>query len=198
VLNLKPFFERVGGYFKKELENNIRSQKGIDEQSFSQVTLATAKSRIYQNNSNRVKFKGVKGVAYRAKKTFREGKKNSVTPKDFKRLLFTGRFWQNAFKFTAYGESVKVFVNDSYYGLLRGRGGTTYADIVEYNNKGSARLNPEISNPPLIFPNNFAEVARMKAAKSAQADFNSKATQDEILHQIAAGIEAKTNVNITL
>jgi hypothetical protein len=202
LLNLKAFFERVGKRYQLELQQAITKQTDLAGNKFAPVTVATAKSRAYANNANRLKFKaaGLKRKL-RRKISFADNAKKSqaVKPKDFKRLLFTGRFWQNAFKFESGQMDLRVYVNDSYY-TLANRGLISYSDIVSFNNKNSPQLNPNIKggDAPLIFPTSIEDVARMKATQHATREFHSPATRDEILKQITAGMEKKISVEVKL
>jgi hypothetical protein len=196
MVNLKAFFDRIGVYYKHDLEAAIHTQTGIDGQAFIPVTVATAKSRVYKNNTLGRVRKALGQKLLRKERSFSKtakGKLGSFTKMDFQRLLFTKRFVNGAFKFEAGADWCRVFVNESYYSLAD-RNLVTYRDIVRYNNKGSG------TNPrnPLIFPKNFQEVAAMSASQKAVREWSSPTMRDDMLRQMTADMVKKTTVEIQL
>lgn len=154
----------IGATFQRELERNIRSQRGLDGRPFQPVTIETARNR--QRQSNRLqrswRSQGGRGRvpgAAAARKTVRD----SIGGLNFKRLLFTGQFVAGAFRFEPRTDEVRVYASDEWYPMES----VTYSDIVRYNNAGSSRVNPRILFPPKIFPVTDAEVQQMSAYRRA-------------------------------
>lgn len=201
MLDLSQYFERIGKLFKGELENNIRSQKDIDGRNFIPVKQTTAISRQYANNARRKKGVTVGGTT-KNRKALKVGAvvkgTYSKAGLDFKRLIFTGRFWQNAFKYQTSKDSVKVFVNDSYY-TITSRSPVTYKQIVQWNNAGSPEVNRKILAPPLVFPKaDESDLRKMKAWDAAERILNSADVRRTIAEQALDGKLGKFTMNLTI
>lgn len=74
------------------------------------------------------------------------------------RLTHTGKFRDNAVTSEATDIGFKVQGNPNSY-----EGAVTFDDIISYNNRGSATVNRDIDQPPLIFPNTDEEVMMLQS-----------------------------------
>ena len=196
AIDLSRFFEKVGLAYKTEMEQAIEKQMAIDGEAFHPVTVSTMKSRQYRENAN-----GRARSAAGLKKLVRErsfsrnvkGKLGSFTKMDARRMYFTRRFWQNAFKFESGPTWARLYVNKSYYTLGQ-RQLKTYDQILDYNNKGVGD-NP---NNALLFPQTTVQVANMNASRVAQNIFESPQFKNDILRQVTADFVRNTTVKINL
>lgn len=75
-------------------------------------------------------------------------------------------FPKQAFKATATETSIRIEgnVNQS------SRRGTSYNDVIQYNNRGSAYVNRNINDPPLIAPNTGDEFANISVTQDFMLD----------------------------
>jgi len=155
---------KIGKAFQRTFEQTIDRQLDLNGRAFSPVKEDTAKNR--QRASNRIqKIERAKGTKGRIKGTVkvRSTKSDGVGGLNYKRLLFTRQLVHGAFRFQASPRQVRVFLNPAPY---PGED-VTFSDIIQYNNKGSSRVNRHISNPPKIFPVNPSEVESTTAYKQA-------------------------------
>jgi hypothetical protein len=190
--------DRIGQLFVKELQNNVRSQTDINGSAYIPVKQTTAISRQLANNARRKKGVTIGGKTKNRKALkigkVEAGKYAKVSGLDFNRLMFTGRFWQNAFKYTARRDDVKVYVNESYYSVAS-KNRVSYRDIVKWNNEGSPEVNRKILKPPLVFPKP-EQVSKMKAFDLAARELQSPTTKKEIEQQIYRGAFKKLTINL--
>ena len=165
---------QIGRMFQLELERSIHRQVDLEGKPFWPVAWSTAKAR--QGSSNRIqKVARAKGVRGRIPGTVKVQSISGMLNQ--KRLLFTKRFVNGAFRAAPHKDYVKVM---AWPGTYPGED-VSYRDIVRYNNKGSSSLNRHISNPPKIFPIGNEEVQRMQAFTKATALLSSKSTLKKIL-----------------
>jgi len=183
MLDLSKLFNDSGNRFVAELRGNIRRQKDIKGRTFSYIAKATAMAR------QRAKGLG-RGLAVRSVTGAKVNRVSKRTAGDLTelrstfavsllRLMSTNKFHQNAFKFEASKDSVKVFVSSESYDSK-----VTYSDIVSYNNEGSADVNKNILKPPLIFPNNAHEVELMDAHRQTMDRFDMAVRSGEVRNMI--------------
>jgi hypothetical protein len=172
-LNLLEEMKQIGGWFQKELETAVHKQTDLDGNHFWPVMYATAQAR--QRASNRIqRVERAKGRKGRIPGTVAVRSTSGAVNQD--RLLFTRRFVNGAFRFAPFRDYVKVF---TWPGTYPGTD-VSFRDIVNYNNKGSSRVNPHITSPPKIFPIGDAEVQKMTAYKNAVALMNSPKTLKKV------------------
>jgi hypothetical protein len=154
---------KIGGYFQKELEQSIHKQTDLEGRGFWPVTYKTAQARQRRSNTiqRSARAKGVKGripgtVAVRA----------TTGAVNQRRLLFTRRLVNGAFRYIAYKDSVRILL---WPGTYPGED-VSFRDIVRWNNKGDSTCG--IANSPKIFPLNAPEVERMAAYAKAVKDLS--------------------------
>ena len=196
-MNLKNLFTAIGQTFQKELKDNIKGQSDINGSRFSLIKPSTAKARASKIGAQKSRASiGNKGIVPRTGKV----RKSAATSVPMTRLFFTERFWKDAFKFTAHNESVEVFVNRGSYPVRAGESPIKFAEIVHYNNQGNPSVNKNITSPPLIFPNDMADVKKMSAWTQAEDRFRASVNNGEIYRAIAQqGLKDMTvELNINL
>jgi hypothetical protein len=115
---------KIGGYFQRELEANIRKQGGtkLDPQRFSLVKPGTGRARQSLIGANKRSVKLGRGIVPRTGKQ----RKSVATSVSLNRLYFTERFMNGAFRNAPGNEEVRVYCNPSNY---PGES-VTYAEIV--------------------------------------------------------------------
>lgn len=126
-LDLTKFFKILGQSITMELSANVRRQNDLDGQAY-------------------------KPVGQKVKSSKRKGKTIKSYSKQRRRLMVTGEFNQNAFKFIAAIKSLSIFVNSAMHAQ-----GISYSDIVAYNDKNSPYLKGKHGTTikvkgPAIFP----------------------------------------------
>ena len=165
-------FDFIGKAFVRALALNVRQQRGIDGQGYSHVKPATAKKRgikMFRNKSETINPRTGRA------KTF------TAPGMSLKRLFVTGEFSSGGFRHTPEKDGVDVFVPESDH-----KGNITMANIMRYNSRGQARVNPYIVTPPLVFPNTAGEVALIRDANSGASilERGQKMLKDEIVRQM--------------
>lgn len=165
-------FEFMGKMFVRALKLGIRQQTGIDGTGYSPAAPSTARGRGIKTFRNKSESKNAKTGK---PKTF------GARGLSLKRLFVTGEFSSGAFNYIADKGSLTVFAPETMH-----RGGATMADIVRYNSRGQARVNDKIKNPPLVFPNNAAEIAMIKDSSSGASvlERGGRMLRDEIVRQL--------------
>ncbi len=120
MLNLTKILNKAGQTIIRELSLNIAQQKQIDGSAIQPVAETTRLIRIKNGFSS----------VYR--------------------LLLSGNFYRNAFKFIVEGNTLRIFGNRSIYP----GSSVSYNDIISYNDRQSPNVNQKIkaSNRPRIFP----------------------------------------------
>ena len=78
-----------------------------------------------------------------------------------KRLIVTGKFLVNAFRFVANRDSLRVYANPAEHSK-----GVSYDDIVTYNNKPTS----DQKYASLIFPKTQEDVEKMESYKELERD----------------------------
>lgn len=138
MINLNNILKVAGQKIVKELSNNIREQKQIDGKIINSVSFSTMKIRLK------------KGMT-------------SVT-----RLLYTGYFWQNAFKYIVNNNTLTIYANTSQYP----GSSVSYEDIISYNDVDNERTNQRVSpsNRPKIFPKYEEDLLKMKCIDEIKKD----------------------------
>jgi len=155
MLMLSYFFAQYGKKFVRELTDKVRSRVGIDGASYSPLK---PKSIYGQTRIKQVKHKK-KGEA--ATYTFKE----SARPLD-SRLNNTLQFRENAFVSDSSDYGIEVAVNDATYPGEN----VSYSDIVAYNDRNSQVVNPNISEPPSVFPYDEAGVQSLETYGELQEE----------------------------
>ena len=161
MLNLSNILSIAGQKIVDELSTNIREQKQLDGNMIAPVALSTMMARVK------------KGMV-------------SIT-----RLLFTGYFWQNAFKYIVSGNRLTIFGNPTLYPGSN----VTYADIIAYNDRDDSETNQNVmsGNRPKIFPRNEIDLLKMKCIPEIKRDF-----EIEALRQIESDLGVQPKITITI
>jgi hypothetical protein len=154
----------IGERFTNELAMNLRSQKDLDGKPYWPVTYQTAQARQRRSNAiqRAARAKGVKG---RIKGTVAVA--DTTGSVNQKRLYFTRRLADGAFRFAAFKDYVKVMLWPGTYP----ESNESYRDIIRWNNSGDSRCtNPRAGK---VFPITEAQVRKMEAHKWARAQLTS-------------------------
>lgn len=172
-LNLIKYFELIGRDFVLELRQAILKQTDLAGNRFSVINQSTAWKRFYARNKTNFKkrlatqlSKGKLLTDVKKKK----GKNTWTYPVGvaLNRLLFTKVFVNNAYQSKAKEDQVRIFASTKNYIDPNSKTKVSYADIVSFNCKGSNEVNPNIVDPPLIFPTTQAELRAMKSWKTLE------------------------------
>ena len=187
MIDLTPEMRDIGRNFTQNLEQNILKQTDIDGRKFSRVAPATARARasVLGANSKSVKIGPTRGIVPSTGKK----RKSAATFVSINRLFFSGRFHHEAFKSEPRKEEVRVFCNPSAY---PGED-VSYADIVQYNNRGSSEVNRAILDPPKVFPLTNVDIQKLSAYKQAVAKLTSPTVMKKII-----GREFRKRIEIQL
>jgi hypothetical protein len=144
MLDLSSFFAKYVEKFVKDLGDKVRSKVDINGRPYSPIKPSTA------------------GAIVSKKTTFRKGGKTStkiVRRSSNSRLNYTGNFAQNFVVGNSGDYSMTVEVNPANYPGSK----VSYRDIVAYNDQNSDEVNPEIINPPSIFPTRPEDLDKLQA-----------------------------------
>jgi hypothetical protein len=198
MIDLTQFFKDAGDRIVAELRSNIRTQRDIEGAPFSRLATSTLMAR------QRAKGLG-RGLSIRLQTKATKNRVSGGKPKDetkksktrlrsslavnIQRLMNTNRFHQFAFYSIPTHDDLVIGVSRDDYAE-----GVTFKQIVHWNNRGDAKVNRNIVNPPLIFPNTLEEAVRMKSVRGIQRRF--EALAPELMKQISRDIPAKITVNL--
>lgn len=199
MLNLSNILEKVGAIFQTELSQNINLQKQIDGRSFSPIKPSTAKARAAVIGANKVRQNRHGGAFFNRGIDQIKGRERKSVAKSvpITRLLFTKKFFLGAFQYKAYADYVLVFASRGMYPGHFTQSAVSYADIVRFNNAGTKDTNPNITNPPKIFPLTNEDIKGMPAYGNALRYLNTSSVRKQIEEQILAkGIARSIEVKV--
>ena len=147
LINLNKILTTIAQRMVNELQFNVLNQRNLDGTPIQPVAASTQIAR---------KNKGY----------------SSIT-----RLLLTGQFYRNAFKYVINGNKASIFVNPAGYP----GSSVSYADIVKYNDRESDQVNQKIQpgSRPHIFPSEEKDIVNMKSFKLGTVDIE-KEVQKEL------------------
>jgi hypothetical protein len=161
-------FEKAGGLFRKRLRRLFETQTDLEGRRFERPALSTLKqrARLLQGSTSHSRLALLARLGKTPGKTLkgtkRTKKSGAPTSVPLTRLYVTHDLALRGFRAEHSAESVRIYVSEDahidFYGT-----NPSLADLIRWNSKGQARLNPRVgSKAPLVFPNNDAEIQDIK------------------------------------
>ena len=88
---------------------------------------------------------------------------------------------------------VKIFAKNALH-----RSGKRFSDILKYNSRGQDEVNPNIQNPPLVFPTNKSEILMLQDGNRPVMEKIRRDLEKEVLKQLKEMGEVSIKVKLNI
>lgn len=164
TLNFQSVFEKIGLILTNGLRNRMLRQQGIDGSAYSRPKTGTLKARQ----------RGLRSTNLRGGK-----RKGSLKSVPITRMVVTRDTALSAFESKASRDGLTVSVSSKKHRYNE----ETYEDLIRWNSRDTGVTNPNISNPPLIFPLTRDQVEMMTSEMETSWQLFVREAERQVGHQ---------------